>query len=156
FGACRARAGALRRDRCDARSRGGRRCCLGDRQRAASPGRGPAGDRGRRVVSPARRTQDEEAEAPHPRESSAWFGHAAAERALLEAYRAGRIPHGWLIGGPPGIGKATLAYRMARFVLAHPDASAPAVQAAATLAVDPNHPASRRIAARAHGGLLVL
>jgi DNA polymerase-3 subunit delta' len=107
-------------------------------------------------VSAARRTQDDEAEAPHPRDTTAWFGHAAAERALLEAYRGGRIPHAWLIGGPPGIGKATLAYRMARFVLAHPDPPAPAVQAAASLALDPNHPAIRRIAARAHGGLLVL
>jgi DNA polymerase-3 subunit delta' len=107
-------------------------------------------------MSAARRPPDDDAEPPHPRETTAWFGHDAAERALLEAYRGGRIPHAWLIGGPPGIGKATLAYRMARFVLAHPDPSAPAVQAAATLAVDPDLPAVRRIAARAHGGLLVL
>lgn len=107
-------------------------------------------------MNAARRSQDDEVEAPHPRETSAWFGHAAAERALLEAYRGGRVPHAWLIGGPAGIGKATLAYRMARFVLAHPDPSSPAVQAATTLAVDPNHAAARRIAARAHGGLLVL
>src|SRR3984893_4803541 len=45
---------------------------------------------------------------------------------------------------------------MGRFVAAHPDPAAPAVQAAASLAVDPGHPAARRIAARAHGGLLVL
>jgi DNA polymerase-3 subunit delta' len=107
-------------------------------------------------VSPARRPREEEVEPPHPRETTAFFGHAAAERALLDAYRGGRIPHAWLIGGPPGIGKATLAYRMARFVLAHPDPSAPAVEAAASLAVDPDDRAARRIAARAHGGLLVL
>jgi DNA polymerase-3 subunit delta' len=99
---------------------------------------------------------DDDAEAPPPRETQAWFGHAAAERALLEAYRGGRIPHAWLIGGPIGIGKATLAYRMARFVLAHPDPSAPAVQGATSLAVDPSHPAARRVAARAHPDLLVL
>jgi DNA polymerase III subunit delta' len=107
-------------------------------------------------VSPARRSRDEEVEPPHPRETTAFFGHAAAERALLDAYRGGRIPHAWLIGGPPGIGKATLAYRMARFVLAHPDPLAPAVHAAESLAVDPEHPAARRIAARAHGSLLML
>jgi DNA polymerase III subunit delta' len=107
-------------------------------------------------VSPADRSRNGDAEPPHPRETTAWFGHAAAEGALLEAYRAGRIPHAWLIGGPLGIGKATLAYRMARFVLAHPDPAAPAVQVATTLAVDSTDPAARRIAARAHGGLLVL
>ena len=107
-------------------------------------------------MSAARRPREEEVEAPHPRETTAFFGHAAAERALLDAYRGGRVPHAWLIGGPPGIGKATLAYRMARFVLAHPDPSASAVQSAASLAVDPEHPAARRVAARAHSGLLVL
>jgi len=107
-------------------------------------------------VSAARRASDEDVEPPHPRETTVWFGNAAAERALLDAYRGGRIPHAWLIGGPPGIGKATLAYRMARFVLAHPDPSLPEVQSAESLAVDPDHRAARRIAARAHGSLLVL
>ena len=65
---------------------------------------------------------------PHPRATQALFGHADAERTLLDAYRSGRIPHAWLIGGERGIGKATLAYRMARFVLAHPDPAASEVQ----------------------------
>lgn len=93
---------------------------------------------------------------PHPRESAAFIGHDAAERTLLDAYRGGRMPHAWLIGGPPGIGKATLAYRLARFVLAHPDPFSPAVQSATSLAVDPEHPAFRRVAAQAHPDLLVL
>src|SRR5665647_1725052 len=91
-----------------------------------------------------------------PRETSALFGHADAEQALLESYQSGRIPHAWLIGGPPGIGKATLAYRLARFVLAHPDPKAPEVQKATSLAVDAEHPVARRIAAQAQGDLLVL
>ena len=91
-----------------------------------------------------------------PRETSALFGHVEAERALLEAYNGGRIPHAWLIGGPPGIGKATLAYRLARFVLAHPDRRLPAVQKATSLAVAADHPVARRIAAQAQGDLLVL
>ena len=95
-------------------------------------------------------------EPPHPRETTAWFGHAEAERALLEAFRGGRIPHAWLIGGPSGIGKATLAYRMARFVLANPDPAARAVQAARSLAVPSDHPAARRVAAQSHTDLLVL
>jgi DNA polymerase-3 subunit delta' len=91
-----------------------------------------------------------------PREMTALFGHADAERALLEAYQSARMPHAWLIGGPPGIGKATLAYRLARFVLAHPDPKSAAAQAATSLAVDADHPVTRRIAAQAQGDLLVL
>ena len=64
------------------------------------------------------RQAERETAVPHPRETSLLFGHREAETALLAAYRSGRIPHAWLIGGPQGIGKATLAYRMARFVLA--------------------------------------
>ena len=92
----------------------------------------------------------------HPRETSDLFGHREAETALLDAYRSGRIPHAWLIGGAQGIGKATLAYRMARFVLAHRNPLVPTVQRAETLAVDPSDPVARQIAAEAHGGLLVL
>jgi DNA polymerase III subunit delta' len=91
-----------------------------------------------------------------PRETTKLFGHGDAERALLDAYKSGRIPHAWLIGGPPGIGKATLAFRLARFVLAHPDPRAVEVQKAPSLAVAPNHPVARRVAAQAQGDLLVL
>ena len=72
---------------------------------------------------------------PHPRITSTLHGHEAAEQALLAAYRGGRMPHAWLIGGPAGIGKATLAYRLARFALANPDPAAPGVQRAHSLAV---------------------
>ena len=102
------------------------------------------------------RSQAREIEAPPPRETTALFGHADAERTLLAAYRGGRMPHAWLIGGPPGVGKATLAYRVARFVLAHPDAAAQDVQAAQTLALDSTHPVARRIVAQAHPDILTL
>src|SRR2546425_2302777 len=94
--------------------------------------------------------------AVHPRETAALFGHRKAELALLNAYRSGRIPHAWLIGGAQGIGKATLAYRMARFVLAFRNPKSSQVQAAPTLRVDPSDPVARQITAGAHGGLLVL
>ncbi len=103
----------------------------------------------------ARQAESQEA-APHPRETTVLFGHREAETTLLNAYRSGRIPHAWLIGGPQGIGKATLAYRMARFVLAHSDPLAPAVARADNLQMDPADPVARRVAAGAHGGLLVL
>ena len=92
----------------------------------------------------------------HPRETPDLFGHRDAETALLNAYRSGRIPHAWLIGGAQGIGKATLAYRMARFVLTHPNPLSSSVQRAETLAVDPADPVARQVTNGAHGGLLVL
>jgi len=91
-----------------------------------------------------------------PRETTALFGHADAEQALLASYKSGRVPHAWVVGGPSGIGKATLAYRFARFVLAYPDPTATEVQKATSLAIDPKHPVARRIAAQAQGDLLVL
>ena len=99
---------------------------------------------------------DDTDEASHPRETAVLFGHAAAEATLLAAYRAGRMPHGILIAGPKGIGKATLAYRIARFVLSHPDPGAKDVQDAVSLKVDPTSPVARRIAAQAQPDLLVI
>ena len=86
----------------------------------------------------------------HPRETSVLFGHEAGERDFLEAFRQGRMPQAWLIGGPEGIGKATFAWRAARFVLAHPDPRLPAVARATNLATSNAEPAVRRLIARAH------
>jgi DNA polymerase-3 subunit delta' len=99
---------------------------------------------------------EEQRDAKLPRETADLFGHEDAERALLASYKSGRVPHAWLIGGPPGIGKATLAYRFARFMLAYPDPAAPNVQNARSLALDPEHPVARRVAAQAQGDLLAL
>ena len=93
---------------------------------------------------------------PHPRETLTLHGHVEAEHAFLDAYRGGRMPHAWLIGGARGIGKSTLAYRMARFVFAHPDPAIPAVQNAESLALPADNPAVRRVAAQGHSDLLAL
>ena len=86
---------------------------------------------------------------PHPRESLALHGHAAGERAFLEAWHSGRLHHAWLIGGAPGIGKATLAYRIARFVLAGgPDPG--------TLAIPAEHRVTKQVAALSHPSFTVL
>src|SRR3982750_535452 len=103
----------------------------------------------------ARKTEQEKAVRP-PRETADLFGHREAETALLTAYRSGRIPHAWLIGGPQGIGKATLAYRMARFVLPHGQPLALSVQRAEDLAINPDNAVARQVAASSHGGLLTL
>ncbi len=95
-------------------------------------------------------------EVPHPRQTQTLFGHADAEASLLSAYRSGRIPHSFLIAGPKGIGKATLAYRMARFVMAHPDPAAPEVRKAVSLALDEDDPVARRVAAQGQPDFLVI
>ena len=89
---------------------------------------------------------------PHPRET---FGLAGQDVALATASRAirnGRPPQAWLITGPPGIGKATLAYRIARYLLRY----GATYRGPADLAVPPDDQVARQIAAKAHPGLLVL
>ncbi len=86
----------------------------------------------------------------HPRRRATLYGHTAAEDRLLAAVKSGKLHHAWLISGAEGIGKATLAYRFARFLLSQPKPSA------TTLAVNMEHPAARQIAAGAHPDLLTL
>jgi DNA polymerase-3 subunit delta' len=101
----------------------------------------------------------EEAEDPresqhHPRRRTNLTGHQAAEELLLRQYRSGRMHHGWLFAGPRGIGKATLAYRLARFLLTHPDPRSAA--GSTSLYVPAEAPVAHRIAARGHADLFVL
>ena len=91
---------------------------------------------------------------PAPEEQPAWLGAPEAEQALLDAYRSERMHHAWLIGGPKGIGKATLAYRFARFVFAN--ATPRSATGATDLSVSESEPAFRKVANRAHPNLLVL
>ncbi|MBI5119688.1 MAG: DNA polymerase III subunit delta' [Rhodospirillales bacterium] len=56
-------------------------------------------------------------ELPEPRNNPHLEGHDEAEQAFLGAWNTKRLAHAWLLTGPKGIGKATLAYRIARFVL---------------------------------------
>ncbi len=79
-----------------------------------------------------------------------------SSRRCFDAYRANRLPHAIIIGGPAGIGKATLAWRLTRFLLAHPDPSAAAVQSATSLAVPEAHPIAHKLAALSHGDVFLL
>lgn len=58
--------------------------------------------------------------APHPSQTAQLFGQSRAEADFLDAFTSGRMHSGWLITGPQGVGKATLAWRMAAFLLSQP------------------------------------
>jgi DNA polymerase-3 subunit delta' len=83
-----------------------------------------------------------------PRANSLLRGHAPAVAALHGAAISGRLHHAWLIGGQAGIGKATLAYRFARWLLAG--------ATTADLSLDPGHPTFKRVAANTHTDLLTI
>jgi DNA polymerase-3 subunit delta' len=94
-----------------------------------------------------------------PRANPLLLGHEAAERRLADAFAGGRLAHAWLIAGPRGIGKATLAYRFARFVLAGGGAGDGGLFAAGPapdLAVDPADPVFRHVASGGHPDLLTV
>ena len=79
-----------------------------------------------------------------------------------DAVRAGRIHHAWLLTGPEGVGKATLAYRFARRLLSGPGLSGPGLSGpelsgpGAAAANDPAAPVFRRVAAGTHADLLTI
>jgi DNA polymerase-3 subunit delta' len=77
-----------------------------------------------------------------PRANPRFLGHEAAVASLYHAATSGRLHHGWLISGRPGIGKATLAYRFARWLLAG--------GTRADLALPESSPVFRRVAAMTH------
>ena len=91
--------------------------------------------------------------APHPRMTAKLYGHKAAEQMLAEGLAKGRMHHGWLLAGPEGIGKATLAYRFARAALSRPDERD---SAGKSLAVSSETSGSRQVRALSHPGLLVI
>lgn len=97
--------------------------------------------------------------APHPRETPHLFGHDSAEAAFLSAFNGGRMHHGWLITGPRGVGKATLAWRLARFLLAAPADDGGLFGAPpppTTLDTPEDDPLARRIRALAEPRLFLL
>ena len=88
--------------------------------------------------------------APEPRANPELRGQDAAVAVLRAALGSGRLPHGWLLTGPPGIGKATLAYRFARALLTSPEARE------VDLALDPELPVFRQVAGGSHPDLKVI
>lgn len=83
-----------------------------------------------------------------PRENLKLFGHDKQREALLNAFHSERFPHGWIIAGPVGIGKATFAFHMARYILSG--------RQDGNTTFDENEPFYRRIVAQSHGDVWTL
>ncbi len=96
--------------------------------------------------------------APHPRETEGLIGQSRAEETFLDAYNTGRLHHGWMLTGPRGVGKATLAWRIARFLLATPedDGGMFAPPKPESLDIDPETPVARRMRALAEPRLALV
>ncbi len=85
-----------------------------------------------------------------PRARARQIGQQPLEKRLRAAMDGGTFSHGWIISGPEGAGKATLAYRIARAVL-----DPAALSDAETLDMPETGRGFRQIAANAHPDLFV-
>jgi DNA polymerase-3 subunit delta' len=98
-------------------------------------------------------------EALPPRANPFLIGHEEAERILADSLRSRRLHHAWLITGPKGIGKATLAYRFARHLLAgtvETTENPTELTGSGALAFDPARPLFHRVAAGGHADLYTI
>ena len=104
-----------------------------------------------------------------PRLSTLCLGHEMIEAALMPQIASGRVPHAMIFAGPEGIGKATFAYRLARYMLARgtggDDADAggglfgemlPPPPPPTTLDIPADNLDFQRIAAASHSDMLVV
>lgn len=56
---------------------------------------------------------------PEPVEHAHLYGHRPEANELARAYRGGKFHHALIVSGPRGVGKATLAFRLAYHLFAH-------------------------------------
>ena len=86
----------------------------------------------------------------HPRNTYDLIGHAEAETLFLQAKASGRLHHAWLITGAPGVGKATFAYRIIRYMLG----GTPLLPG--SLDIPQTDPIAQQLASLGHGNFMLL
>lgn len=72
------------------------------------------------------------------------FSHSADFQSWFEKLTSGQVAHGWIISGPKGIGKATLAHHMARAALS------------GNPSLSPDDSVFRRVASGAHADFMLV
>ena len=104
-----------------------------------------------------------------PRRNPDLLGQEMAEKILAASFSSGCLPHAWMFTGTKGIGKATLAFRFARHVLARKpikdtgmfplevsETQHTSGVKANTLYLAPNNPTFQRVAACGHSDLMTI
>ncbi len=86
----------------------------------------------------------------HPRETFDLIGHAESEKRFLDAHASKRLHHAWLLTGTPGVGKATLAYRMVRYILGGKSLLE------GSMDIPASDPVAQRISSLGHGNFSLL
>ncbi len=88
-----------------------------------------------------------------PNQNSYLLGHDDALDKFLNAFKQGTLHNSWLISGPQGVGKATFAYKIARFLLASKDDK---VTEYTSIHITENHPVFKLVSSNSHPDLKVL
>ena len=91
-----------------------------------------------------------ETDLPQPQERADQIGRTDIEQRLRATMEEGALSHGWIISGPRGSGKATLAYRIARGLL-----DPASLEDAVSFTVAPDARVFHLVAAKAHPDLFV-
>ncbi len=103
-------------------------------------------------------------ETKRPEEQTQLFCHEEAENLLLDLWHKNVLAGSWLFYGPQGIGKASLAYRLAKFILSQPNQEKEETslfgiskpEKPSSLALSETHPTFKLVAQQAHPGLKVI